>query len=67
MIDHGNGYISSFSHLQTSFVTEGQKLKKGQLIGTVGKTGRVTGPHLHWEVSILGIPVNPEIFLESNS
>jgi len=67
MIDHGNGYISSFSHLQTSFVTEGQKLKKGQLIGTVGKTGRVTGPHLHWEVSILGIPVNPEIFLEGNS
>ena len=53
-IDHGNGLISSFSHLQKSLVKKNRKVKAGDLIGKVGKTGRVTGPHLHWEVSILG-------------
>jgi murein DD-endopeptidase MepM/ murein hydrolase activator NlpD len=64
-IDHGNGLISSFSHLESSLVLDGQIIEKGQLIGTVGKTGRVTGPHLHWEVTVLSTPVDPKIFLST--
>jgi|TARA_B100001146_G_C16160089_1_gene425244 murein DD-endopeptidase MepM/ murein hydrolase activator NlpD len=66
-IDHGNGLISSFSHLQESFVKKNKKIKTGDLIGKVGKTGRVTGPHLHWEVSILGTTIDPKLFLKKNN
>ncbi len=64
-IDHGNGLISSFSHLLESLVKKNMKVKTGDLIGKVGKTGRVTGPHLHWEVSILGTTVDPKLFLKT--
>ena len=64
-IDHGNGLISSFSHLQKSLVKKNKKVKTGDLIGKVGKTGRVTGPHLHWEVSIMGTTVDPKLFLKT--
>ena len=63
-IDHGNGLITSYSHLNKKIVTLGQSVSKGQTLGFVGSTGRVTGPHLHWEVFFLGIPVNPEIFIK---
>jgi murein DD-endopeptidase MepM/ murein hydrolase activator NlpD len=63
-IDHGNGLISSYSHLQESFVKKNKKVKTGDLIGKVGKTGRVTGSHLHWEVSILGTTIDPKLFLK---
>ena len=63
-IDHGNGLITSYSHLSKKIVTLGQSVSKGQKLGFVGSTGRVTGPHLHWEVFFLGIPVNPEIFVK---
>ena len=66
-IDHGNGLVSSFSHLQKSFVEKNSKVKAGDLIGKVGKTGRVTGPHLHWEVSILGTTVDPKLFLRTTN
>ena len=42
-------------------------LEKGDLIGAVGQSGRVTGPHLHWQIILSGIPVDPELFLEPNS
>ena len=66
-IDHGNGLVSSFSHLQKSLVEKNSKVKTGDLIGKVGKTGRVTGPHLHWEVSILGTTVDPKLFLRTTN
>jgi len=45
-------------------VKKGQMVNKNKTIGLVGKTGRVTGAHLHWQTFIKGIPVNPELFLE---
>lgn len=66
-IDHGNGLVSSFSHLQKSLVEKNSKVKAGDLIGKVGKTGRVTGPHLHWEVSILGTTIDPKLFLRTTN
>ena len=63
-VDHGNGLVSSFSHLSAIDVKEGQKVSSRELLGRVGSTGRVTGPHVHWEVSFLGVPINPAIFLE---
>ena len=62
-VDHGNGLVSSFSHLSAIDVKEGQMVSSQELLGRVGSTGRVTGPHVHWEVSFLGVPINPAIFL----
>jgi len=63
-VDHGKGLISSYSHLNSVNVKKGQMVNKNKTIGLVGKTGRVTGAHLHWQTFIKGIPVNPELFLE---
>jgi len=63
-IDHGDGLVSSYSHLSSRAVDVGQVVSSGEVLGFVGSTGRVTGPHLHWEVFYLGIPINPEIFLK---
>ena len=62
-LDHGDGFITSYSHLSKREVIVGQNIPKGEILGYVGSTGRVTGPHLHWEVSLLGTLLNPEIFL----
>ena len=62
-INHGAGLVSSYSHLSKIEIKNGDKVKKGELIGLIGQTGRVTGPHLHWEVYLMGIAINPEIFL----
>ncbi len=62
-MNHGAGLVSSYSHLSKINVKNGDIVEKGDLIGYVGKTGRVTGPHLHWEVYLIGIPINPDIFL----
>jgi murein DD-endopeptidase MepM/ murein hydrolase activator NlpD len=59
MIDHGLGVQSIFMHLNHIFVKEGDVVKQGTVIGRVGKTGRATGPHLHWGVSVGTIPVDP--------
>lgn len=63
LIDHGQGLISMFCHLSKINVTKGQTLKQGELIGLVGKTGRVTGPHLHWGMSLNNARVDPQLFL----
>jgi murein DD-endopeptidase MepM/ murein hydrolase activator NlpD len=63
LIDHGFGWTTKYGHLSRIFVVVGQELKRGQPIGTVGMTGRSTGPHLHYEVHINDNPVNPARYL----
>ena len=62
-IDHGQGLISAYMHLSRIDVAYGQPVKKGEVLGAVGATGRVTGPHLHWAVILNNTPVDPELFL----
>ncbi|MGV6810317.1 MAG: peptidoglycan DD-metalloendopeptidase family protein [bacterium] len=62
-IDHGEGLISMYAHLNKIHVRQGQQLAQGEILGTVGKTGRATGPHLHWSMYLNGAAVNPTLFL----
>lgn len=62
-IDHGQGLISMMCHLQRIDVKQGEQVAAGDLLGTVGKTGRATGPHLHWTVSLNNNRIDPTIFL----
>ena len=59
MIDHGNGYTSSFAHLERFMVKNGDRVERGQVIGKIGSSGRTTGAHLHYEVCLKKTPVNP--------
>ena len=58
-LDHGYGYRTIFAHLSKFYVKWGQKVKRGDLIGKTGNTGRSAGPHLHYEVHRNGVPQNP--------
>ncbi len=58
-IDHDHGRVTQYGHLKEILVNPGQEVKRGDVIGLVGNTGRSTGPHLHYEVLINGTPVNP--------
>jgi len=66
LIDHGYGYKSRYAHLHKILVKPGEKVKRGQLIGLLGSTGRSTGPHLHYEVLYYGKPMNPMYFFYEN-
>jgi murein DD-endopeptidase MepM/ murein hydrolase activator NlpD len=65
LIDHGLGVYSGFWHQETILVEEGQFVKAGELIGIIGNTGRSTGPHLHWELIVNGVQVDPLPWVET--
>lgn len=58
-IDHGNNIVTRYAHLDKASVNVGDYVQRGDVIGALGNTGRSTGPHLHYEVIVGGVPVNP--------
>jgi murein DD-endopeptidase MepM/ murein hydrolase activator NlpD len=62
-VDHGYGIETIYAHNQTLSVRSGQKVKRGALLAAVGNTGHSTGPHLHYEVRVNGIAVDPLYFI----
>ncbi len=64
-IRHGNGFTTRFAHLQGYKVKKGDKVKRGQVIGLVGSSGRSTGAHLHYELCLNGQPINPVPFMQT--
>lgn len=63
IIDHGNNITSLYGHLDKILVYKGQKVKMGDVIGKMGSTGWSTGPHLHFQINVFGIPVNSRVFV----
>lgn len=66
ILDHGFGLLSSYSHMSKIHVNAGDYLNQGDIIGEVGSTGRVTGPHLHWSVYLEKQRINPESMIDEN-
>jgi murein DD-endopeptidase MepM/ murein hydrolase activator NlpD len=63
VLEHGYGYRTLYAHLETRRAEVGDVVEKGDPVGTLGETGRTTGPHLHYEVHVNGLAVNPSRFL----
>ena len=66
MIDHGMGIVTIYNHLHQRKVRHNQVVKKGDLIGVIGKTGVATGPHLHWGMSVQNVRVDPLFWVKKN-
>ena len=65
-INHGEGVFTAYLHMSKILVAQGQPVRKGEVIGLVGATGRVTGPHLHLSLLVQGVSVDPQPFLAVN-
>jgi murein DD-endopeptidase MepM/ murein hydrolase activator NlpD len=63
VIDHGYGFVTAYGHNSRILVKVGQRVKRGDMIATSGNTGRSSGPHVHYEVRLNGVPVNPHKYL----
>lgn len=63
VVEHADGYETRYAHLKNIEVEKGKKVKRGAVVGTVGKSGNATGFHLHYEVRLQGTPVNPRSYL----
>jgi len=64
ILDHGGGLFTLYAHLSKMLVSEGQRIEPAQVVGLVGATGRVTGPHLHWGAKIGSLPFDPTALLD---
>jgi murein DD-endopeptidase MepM/ murein hydrolase activator NlpD len=62
-IDHGYGVVTRYGHNSKNLIRVGSKVKRGQIVALVGDTGRSTGPHLHYEVIVNGVPANPKNYI----
>lgn len=67
ILDHGDGLKTIYAHLKEAKVQKGDRVKKGDVIGLVGKTGRATGPHLHWGANLNGVRFRPHSLLDINT
>jgi murein DD-endopeptidase MepM/ murein hydrolase activator NlpD len=67
IVDHGGGFQTYYAHLSKILVHAGQELRRGEVIGLVGSSGRTTAPHLHYEVRVGGTPMNPYRYLANSS
>lgn len=65
-IDHGQGVVSGYAHMQEILASPGDLVDRGQIIGLIGKTGRVTGPHLHWDIWVNRVPVDPFNWIDNS-
>ncbi|MBW1695521.1 MAG: peptidoglycan DD-metalloendopeptidase family protein [Deltaproteobacteria bacterium] len=63
VIDHGYGMVTRYGHIQKALKKRGDRVKRGEKIALVGDSGRTTGPHVHYEVLLNGLPVNPEKYI----
>ncbi len=63
IINHGHGVVTRYGHLKKSMIKVGDRVKRGEKVALVGSSGRSTGPHVHYEVNVNGIPVNPEKYI----
>jgi murein DD-endopeptidase MepM/ murein hydrolase activator NlpD len=64
-VNHGNGYVTRYGHNKKVLVKPGDQVRKGQRVALMGETGRATGPHVHFEVLLNGVVVNPEKYIEA--